>query len=169
MRQAGLVLTVVVVAVALAALGLVVWLRTYAPLRATRPFEPGPGLGAYVAPTFGSGGKPVLLPTYTQPHVFTTRFVLANSGRFAVEIVGFDAGPGPIAPLRIEPPPRVEARQTLAVVVRWQLDCGRRKDEVAADDLRVRYRYLSSFTRTATVELPFAVTLRCSGAPPATP
>lgn len=169
MRQAGLVLTVVVVAVATAAVGLLLWLRTYAPLRATRPFEPGAGVGAYVAPTFGSGGKPVFIPTYAKPHDFTTRFVLANTGRFAVDVVGFDDENGPITPLSVAPEPRIGARQTLALNVRWRLDCGVRKDEVAVDELRVRYRYLSSFTRTQTVELPFAVTLRCSGAPPAQP
>lgn len=169
MRRAGLVLIVVVVAAGVATLGLVLWLRTYAPLDATRPFEPGPGVGAYVAPTFGSGGKPVFIPAYTKPHVFTTRFVLANTGRFAVDVVGFDNENGPVTPLAVEPEPRIEARQTLALNVRWRLDCGARNDEIAVDELRVRYRYLSLFTRTQTVALPFAVTLRCSGAPPATP
>jgi hypothetical protein len=169
MRQVGLVLTVVVVSVAVAALGLVLWLRTYAPLDATRPFEPGAGVGAYVAPTLGSGGKPVFIPTYARPHVFTTRFVLANTGRFAVEVVGFENGRGQIKPVDLDPEPRIEARQTLAVNVKWQLDCAGRKNEVAVDALRVRYRYLSAFTRTQTVVLPFAVTLRCSGAPPASP
>jgi len=41
--------------------------------------------------------------------------------------------------------------------------------QASAGAVRLRYRYLSLFTRTASVRLPFAVTLRCAGGPPASP
>jgi hypothetical protein len=166
MAIAGSAVLVVVVGVLVA---LFLWLRTYAPLAAVGPYAPGPGLGADVEPTFGSGGKTVFIPTYGRPREFTTRFVLENTGRFAVTVLGVEHDGGPIEPVWDDGEQRIDPHQSTSVVTRWRLDCGDRKDEVAADRLRIRYRYLSTFTRTATVELPFAVTLRCSGGPPASP
>jgi hypothetical protein len=62
MRVALTVASAVVVVVAAVVVGLFLWLRTYAPLQATPPFEPGSGLGADVVPTLGSGGKTVCIP-----------------------------------------------------------------------------------------------------------
>ena len=58
------------------------------------------------------------------------------------------------------------------VVVRFGMRCQGATSatpDVYADRVRLRYSYLSLFTRTQTVRLPFAVTLRCVGGPPATP
>jgi len=71
----------------------------------------------------------------------------------------------PFAAMRLDP------KGSAIVVVQWHLDC---KDEgkgveSSTGDVRLRYRYLSMFSRTQEVELPFAVTLRCSGGPPASP
>jgi hypothetical protein len=64
---------------------------------------------------------------------------------------------------------RLEPHDTAIVDVRWRLDCAKASGETSADHVRLRYRYLSLFTRTESVELPFAVTLRCVGGPPASP
>ena len=58
------------------------------------------------------------------------------------------------------------------VVVRFGLRCNgatARSPDVFVERVQLRYRYLSTFTRTATIRLPFAVTLRCVGGPPASP
>jgi hypothetical protein len=182
------------VAAALAALGLWLWLGSYAPLRALDTgFAPGPGIGADVQPVSGSGGRPVFFPVLRKSRTFDTVFTLRNSGRFAVTVTGLEkpaprpapwlgpttllattsstasADPGQLAPferLRIEP------GDTALVVVRFGLECDgatARSPDVYTDAVRLRYSYLSLFTRTATVRLPFAVTLRCVGGPPASP
>jgi hypothetical protein len=169
-RQVGIAVSAVVVVLVGVGVALFLWLRAYEPLEATGPYSPGSGLGADVEPTFGSGGKTVFIPTYQRPREFTTRFVLANTGRFAVTVLGVEHGDGPIEPIAgSDEQVRIDPHDSTSMLTRWRLDCGRTKKEVAADRLRIRYRYLSAFTRTATVELPFAVTVRCSGGPPASP
>jgi hypothetical protein len=163
--------TIAVAVVAGAAvLALFLWLRTYDPIDATYPVTPGPGLGASIEPTLGSGGKPVFVPAYRRGRVFQLTLTLANHGRFAVTLLGLGpTGAAPVRPASITEHLRLEPKQTSLVTVDWQLNCPRGVQEAYSDRLRLRYRYLSLFTRTASVELPFAVTLRCHGGPPATP
>jgi hypothetical protein len=177
--------------IAAAAVALFVWLNAYAPLDATRStdFVPGPGLGANVQPTFGSGGKTVFIPAYRKGRPFDTAFTLENTGRFAVTLLGLAPPPqaaGAVtaqavlasdgatasadpAQLHALGSLRLEPHDTAIVDVRWRLDCTKSGGEIAEDRVRLRYRYLSLFTRTESVELPFAVTLRCVGGPPANP
>jgi len=183
------VLAVVVIAV----LGLWLWLGTYAPLRTlSTGYAPGPGIGADVQPVSGSGGKPVFFPV-AHRRTFDTAFTLHNSGRFAVTVIAFErpkpeAAPwlGPTqllattsstasaAPSELLPFERlrIDPGDSAIVVVRFGLRCRgatAASPDVYVDAMRLRYRYLSLFTRTQTVRLPFAVTLRCLGGPPATP
>jgi hypothetical protein len=170
-RQLGVAVTIVAVALAGAAAALFLWLRTYEPLTAAKPATPGAGLAADVEPTFGSGGKSVFLPTYRVRRDFDVTFTLRNTGRFAVTLTGIDANDGPLVPHDLRPNAhiRIDPHGAVLVTVRWRLDCTHVHREVASDRVRLRYRYLSLFRRTAAVELPFAVALRCSGAPPASP
>jgi hypothetical protein len=192
LRTAALVATALAAVVAIAAIVLVFWLRAYAPLSAMHggAFAPGSGLGADVEPTFGSGGKPVFIPAYRKGRPFDTTITLVNNGRFAVTLLGLptaneqtnaaltvaaafssdvstaNAGPSHLHPLdglRLEP------HDTAIVDIRWRLNCDTAHRQIAADSVRLRYRYLSFFTRSQAVELPFAVTLRCVGGPPASP
>jgi hypothetical protein len=133
---------------AAAALGVFLWLRAYAPLAAAYPITPGPGLQSDVEPTFGSGGKPVLIPAYHDGATFTVTVTMRNTGRFAVTL---DEPSG----LRLLP------HDSGMVPLSWKLHCAPHKTQMSWDTVRLRYRYLSSFTRTETVELPFAVTVRC--------
>ena len=179
---------------AVAAVGLFVWLGAYAPLRVPDTgFAPGPGLGADVQPVTGSLGREVFFPTLQRSRTFDTAVTLHNSGRFTVTVLGLWEPPPGRAPwigatnllattsatasadpreltrlseLRLEP------GDSAIVVVRFGELCSgttSASPDVYADSLRLRYRYLSLFTRTQTVRLPFAVTLRCVGGPPATP
>lgn len=173
--------TAVAVVVVATLLGLSLWLRAYAPLdgRAGGTFAPGPGLGADVEPTFGSGGKPVYIPAYRKGGSFDATFTLHNTGRFGVTVTGLAGeATGPLAPAAVLDPGRrrpisdlrIDPHETALVDVRWRLDCRPgTPHEVSSDRVRLRYRYLSLFTRTESVELPFAVTLRCSGGPPSSP
>ena len=163
MRGLWVYVTVIAVALAAAVAALFLWLRTYAPLAATKPLTPGAGLRADVEPTFGSGGKTVLIPG-GKDH-FDVTFTLRNTGRFGVTLTGLDAGTGAVAPVALHPGGhvRIDAHDAALVTVRWRLRCASDTGQVASDRVRLRYRYLSLFRRTATVELPFAVTLRCSG------
>lgn len=173
------------VVVAAAAAVLFVWLRTYAPLNATRnaSFAPGRGLSTSVRPTIGSGGKPVLFPAYRKARTFDTAFTIENTGRFAATVLGLASSPAsgltaqtvfasdnptvtadpahlhPLASLRLDP------KDTAILDVRWRLDCSGRTGSFSSDHVRLRYRYLSLFTRTQAVELPFAVALHCGGVP----
>jgi hypothetical protein len=169
MRQAAVVVALLVVALAAGVAAVFLWLRTYAPLAATKPITPGAGLGADVEPTYGSGGKPVLIPA-AKNH-FDVTFTLRNTGRFAVTVTGLDAGRGALAADTLRPGGhvRIDPHDAALVTVRWRLDCSKRAGQVASDHVRLRYRYLSMFRRTAAVELPFAVTLRCPDAPQASP
>ena len=191
LRTAALVAAAVASVAAVAAAALFVWLRAYTPLDAMRStdFAPGPGLGANVQPTFGSGGKPVFIPVYRKGRPFDTAFTLENTGRFAVTVLELPTpaeSDGPLtaqavlasnaatasadpADLHALTRLRLEPHDTAILDVRWRLDCTRSSGETTADHLRLRYRYLSLFTRTESVELPFAVTLRCVGGPPASP
>jgi hypothetical protein len=193
-RTALAALVGVVVAVAAVAGALWLWLGTYAPLRALDTgFAPGPGIGAAVEPVSGSGGKPVYFPVLRKGRSFDTAFTVHNTGRFAVTVKGLAPEPPrtppwigadqllattsstasasssqllPFQSLRIDP------GDTAIVVVRFALHCTgatARSPDVFADEVRLRYSYLSLFTRTAAIRLPFAVTLRCVGGPPATP
>lgn len=191
LKTAALVAGAVAAVAAVAVAALFIWLSGYTPLDATHnaDFAAGPGLGANVEPTLGSGGKPVFIPAYRKGRPFDTAFTLENTGRFAVTVLGLPAptpasGPltaeavlvsdvatasadpahlHPLAQLRLEP------HDTAIVDVRWRLDCTNANGETAADHVRLRYRYLSLFTRTESVALPFAVTLRCVAGPPASP
>lgn len=176
MRVAAIVIASVVVVLAAAALGVFLWLRTYDPLQATAPFAPGSGLGADVEPTLGSGGKTVLIPA-AGAKAFDVAVTLTNPGRFAVTVTGAEPSSGALAFQAIEDPVhqgrfrslRLDPHDTASVVVQWQLLCTPHTGQVTTDRVRLRYSYLSTFTKTAAVELPFAVTLRCSGGPPASP
>ena len=160
------------------------WLRTYAPLSVVGSggFAPGPGLAADIEPVTGSGGKPVFIPVYRKERPFDTAFTLHNTGRFAVTVTGLASSPAdsalaPTALLATDSSTasadpshlhaftrlRLDAGDTAIVVVRWGLDCARATGEASADGVLLRYDYLSLFTRTERVRLPFAVTLRCSG------
>jgi hypothetical protein len=177
MRVALAAVSAAVVVVGAVVLGLFLWLRTYAPLEATGPIAPGPGLGADVEPTFGSGGKTVFIPAYRRGRPFDTQLTLRNDGRFAVTVTGIEAPGGPLSPAQLLDPVhdkpleelRLDPHDTALVGVRWTLACAGAERQTASDRVRLRYRYLSWFTRTQAVELPFAVTLRCSGGPPASP
>jgi hypothetical protein len=164
-------LTVIAVAAAAAVATLFLWLRTYDPLTAVKPVTPGAGLGADVEPTYGSGGKSVFIPAYEAGRDFDVTFTLRNTGRFAVTLTGLEPGSGPVAPHTLRPSGhvRIDPHDAALVTVRWRLDCPSARTQAASDRVRLRYRYLSLFRRTGTVELPFAVTLRCSGGPPASP
>lgn len=190
LRTTALVVGAVAAIIAAAAVVVFLWLGAYAPLNATRSsdFAAGPGLGANVQPTFGSGGKPVFIPAYRKGRPFDTAFTLENTGRFAVTLLGLapppDAGAlraqavlasdgatasADPAQLHALGSLRLEPHDTAIVDVRWRLDCAKSSGEIAEDRVRLRFRYLSLFTRTESVELPFAVTLRCVGGPPANP
>lgn len=190
MRTAVTIIVAAVVVIGVAVLGLFFGLRTYAPLSATGigSYGPGPGLGADVEPTFGSGGKPVFLPVYRKGTPFNTTFTVENTGRFAVTLTGLrSTRTGPVYaeklfatdgtnsadPKHLRPftELRLAPKDSALVAVAWRLDCSKpdRGTEAAADTVRLRYRYLSLFNRTEEVKLPFAVTLRCSGGPPASP
>jgi hypothetical protein len=189
LRVAAITAGVIVVVAAIAAVGLYVWLVHYAPLDADGNFAPGPGLGADVQPVLGSGGKPVFIPAYRKGRPFDTAFTLHNSGRFAVTVTGFagsatadtplaavevlatDSSAASADPANLEPfrRLRLDPGDSAILVVRWGLDCSQRPAETSADAVRLHYRYLSRFSRSQTVTLPFAVTLRCEGGPPANP
>jgi len=185
LRLAGLIAGGFVLVAALAALVLFLWLRTYSPLDAAGSggFAPGPGLGADVEPVTGSGGKTVFIPAYRKNHPFDTAFTVHNTGRFAVTVTGLvkdrsspqleavdlltsDSSTASADPANVHPfhKLRLDPGDTAIVVVRWRLDCGAGSDpEVYSDSISLRFRYLSTFTRTQSVRLPFAVTLRCRG------
>ena len=178
---------------ALVALGLWIWLGRYAPLDGFGgDYAPGPGVGAAVQPVTGSGGRPVYF-AIAKRRTFDAAFTLHNHGRFAVTVIGLHANAPTAAPsigavqllattsatASAEPSDLVPFRRlrlspgdTAIVVVRFDLRCAGTTSgspEAYADGVRLRYSYLSVFTRTQTVRLPFAVTLRCVGGPPASP
>jgi hypothetical protein len=79
------------------------------------------------------------------------------------------ANPGDLLPFQDI---KLARGDTAILVVRYRLDCtgaAANTPDVYADRIRLRFSYLSLFHRTQTVTLPFAVTLRCVGGPPATP
>jgi hypothetical protein len=141
----------------------------------------------------GSGGRPVFFPAVPRRHTFDTALTLHNGGRFNVTVTGL-AAPRPSAAPWIGPSEllatasgtasanptdllpfrelRLSPGDNAIVVVRFSLRCKgatTADPDTFADRIRLRYSYLSIFTRTQTVRLPFAVTLRCVGGPPATP
>jgi hypothetical protein len=169
-RIVAAVVSVVGVVAGAAVLALFLWLRTYDPLDAEYPVTPGGGLGASIQPTLGSGGKPVLVPAYRRGRAFELTLTLANHGRFAVTLLGLGRNDaGPVTPTSVTRNLRLDPKQTSLVTLSWKLTCPKGVQEAYSDRVRLRYRYLSLFTRTASVELPFAVTLRCHGGPPPTP
>jgi hypothetical protein len=188
MRVAVTIVAAAVAVVGVAVLALFLWLRTYAPLQADRvtgSVAPGPGLDADVEPTFGSGGKTVFLPAYRAGRPFDVAFTIENTGRFAVTLTGIavrtdsmlypdalfatDAA-GSAAPSHLHPfqDLRLNPKDSAQIAVRWRLHCpkGNSGGQIASDRVRLRYRYLSMFSRSQSVELPFAVTLRCSAGQP---
>jgi hypothetical protein len=193
-RRALAVSAGAILVVAVVALGLWLWLGSYQPLRALDSgFAPGPGIGADVQPVAGSGGRPVFFPTRRKRHSFDTALTLHNGGRFAVTVIDLQrttpqaapwlgstellattsstasADPGELLPFRSL---RIDPGDDAIVVVRFGLRCTGAtagSPDVYVDRVRLRYRYLSTFTRTATIRLPFAVTLRCVGGPPPSP
>jgi hypothetical protein len=189
LRAAGLVAGALALVVAAAAVVLLLWLQTYAPLSATGGGSFAAGRGLVAQPVFGSGGKPVFIPAYRKGRTFDTAFTLENTGRFAVTVLGLPTSQLSVAgltaqavlasdfptasadPAHLHPfvSLRLEPHDTAIVGVRWRLDCRKNTRDIASDRVRLRYRYLSMFTRTQSVELPFAVTLRCVGGPPANP
>jgi hypothetical protein len=139
----------------------------------------------------GSGGRPVFFPARRRS--FDAAFTLHNRGRFAVTVAGLErttqapppwlgatellattsstasADPGELVPFRGL---RLAPGDSAILVVRFGLRCAGATSgspDVYTSGVRLRYRYLSLFTRTETIRLPFAVTLRCVGGPPATP
>jgi hypothetical protein len=194
LRVAGLVVGGALLVAAGAAAALYVWLGSYAPLAALdTDFAPGSGVGADVQPVAGSGGKPVFFPAYRRGRTFEAAFTLRNTGRFQVTVTGLapearaaqpwvgpvsllgtdsataSADPGDLLPFQDV---RLARGDTAILVVRYRLDCRRAKattPDVYSNQIRLRFSYLSLFHRTQTVALPFAVTLRCVGGPPATP
>ncbi|HVP74722.1 MAG TPA: hypothetical protein VMS63_01780 [Gaiellaceae bacterium] len=194
LRVAGLVVVGVLLVAAVAAAALYVWLGSYAPLAALdTDFAPGSGVGADVQPVAGSGGKPVFFPAYRRGRAFEAAFTLRNTGRFQVTVTGLapEAPPvqpwvGPVALLGTDSATasadpgdllpfqdvKLARGDTAILVVRYRLDCtgaAATKPDVYSDRIRLHFTYLSLFHRTQTVTLPFAVTLRCVGGPPATP
>ena len=170
LRIVAAVVSAVALVATVAVLALFLWLRTYDPLDAAFPVTPGPGLGASIEPTLGSGGKPVLVPAYRRGRAFEVTLTLANRGRFAVTLLGLGStAAGPVMPESVTRNLRLDPKQTSLVTVTWKLTCPKGVQEAYSDRVRLRYRYLSLFTKTASVELPFAVTLRCRGGPPPTP
>ena len=194
LRLAGLVTGGVLLVAAVAAGALYVWLGSYAPLAALdTDFAPGSGVGADVQPIAGSGGKPVFFPAYRRGRAFEAAFTLRNTGRFQVTVTGLtpdtpaaapwvgaaallgtdsataSADPGDLLPFQDV---KLARGDSAILVVRYRLDCARSTKtapDVYSDRIRLRFSYLSLFHRTQTVKLPFAVTLRCVGGPPATP
>ena len=194
LRLAALVTGGTLVVAAVAAGALYAWLGSYAPLAALdTDFAPGSGVGAEVQPVAGSGGKPVYFPAYRRGRAFEAAFTLRNTGRFQVTVTGLaleappappsvspvallstdsgtaSADPGDLLPFRDV---KLARGDTAILVVRYRLDCARAAastPDVYSDRIRLRFSYLSLFHRTQTVTLPFAVTLRCVGGPPATP
>jgi hypothetical protein len=194
LRLAATAAAGLIVVAAIAAGAVYLWLGSYAPLRAaTSGFAPGSGVGADVQPVTGSGGRTVYFPVLRRSRTFDTAFTLRNSGRFTVTVLGLEpATPGPapwVGPVEVRVTTsstasadpgellpfqslRLARGDTAILVVRFGLRCKgatAAAPDVFADRIRLRYRYLSVFTRTQTVRLPFAVTLRCVGGPPATP
>jgi hypothetical protein len=181
-RIASLVAGGVLLVLAIAAAALYGWLRTYAPLSAAGGgFAPGPGLAADIEPVTGSGGKPVFIPSVREGKPFDTAFTLHNTGRFAVTVSGLastsstsglsatallvtDSSTASADPSHLHSfrPLRLDPGDAAIVVVRWGIDCSASTGEASVDRVPLRYDYLSLFTRTERVRLPFAVTLRCS-------
>src|SRR3954451_6219982 len=93
MRIGLIIASSVLAVVAVAVLALFLWLRTYAPLSALGSGgpTPGPGLGADVEPTFGSGGKTVFIPAYRRGRPFNVAFTIENTGRFAVTLTSLSS------------------------------------------------------------------------------
>jgi len=194
LRLAGLIVGGVLAVAAVAAGVVYVWLGSYAPLAALdTDFAPGSGVGADVQPIAGSGGKPVFFPAYRRGRAFEAAFTLRNTGRFQVTVTGLtpdtpaaapwvgaaallgtdsataSADPGDLLPFQDV---KLARGDSAILVVRYRLDCARSTKtapDVYSDRIRLRFSYLSLFHRTQTVKLPFAVTLRCVGGPPATP
>jgi hypothetical protein len=194
LKLAALGLAALVVVLAAAAAAVVLWLRTYAPLDANGGnVAPGPGVGAVIQPAVGSGGKQVFFPAYRRGRTFVASFTLHNGGRFAVTVDGLvparpetppwigpvelltteSVSPGaPVANTKPFRPLRLAAGDTAVVVARFRPLCPAghtRVPSVYSDSLRLRYSYARWFSRTQTVSLPFAVTLRCVGGPLAQP
>ncbi len=193
-RRALAVSGAALLAIVVAALALWLYLGSYAPLRALASgYAPGPGIGADVQPVSGSDGRTVFFPAIGKRRTFDTAFTLENSGHFAVTVTGLapthpapapwvgatellattsstaSADPSELFPFRDL---RIDPGDSAIVVVRFGLNCQgatASSPDVFTGALRLRYRYLSMFKRTATIRLPFAVTLRCVGGPPATP
>jgi hypothetical protein len=182
LRLAAVVAGGLVLVIAAAAAIVALWLRSYAPLSAAGSFAPGPGLRDDAEPVTGSGGRTVFIPAYRPGRLFDTAFTLHNTGRFAVEVTGLAKRGGipelqPVGLLASDSSTasadpdrlaefkrlRLDHGDTAIVVVRWRLECGKRSGDVFVDAVPLRYDYLSVFTRTVRVALPFAVTLRCSG------
>jgi hypothetical protein len=194
LRVAAIVVGGVLLVVAIAAGALYAWFSSYAPLATLDTgFAPGAGIGTDVQPVAGSGGKPVFFPAYKRGRAFQAAFTLHNTGRFdvtvtallpgpagtppsvnPVQLFGTDsatasADPGDLLPFREL---KLASGDTAILVVRYRLVCRgatASTPDVFSDHLRLRYTYLSIFHRTQNVRLPFAVTLRCVGGPPATP
>jgi len=190
LRFAGVFLAAAIVVAVVAVGSLVLWLRTYAPLDAnTGSFAPGPGVGAVIEPATGSGGKVVFFPSYRRGRTFIASLTLHNAGHFAVTVeslvrdtpqtppwIGADSlfTTDSVAIQGLHPFQSfsLAAGDTAVVVARFRPLCAvghRRVPSVFTDTLRLRYRYLRWFTRTQTISLPFAVTLRCVGGPLAKP
>ena len=194
LKLAAVVLAALAVVALVGGGAIALWLRTYAPLDAmSGAFAPGPGVGAVIQPALGSGGREVFFPAYKPGRSFLASFTLHNSGHFAVTIerlvpaqpetppwigpvalrstdsVSTSAPVGHTRPFR---PLILQPGDTAVLVASFEPLClagHSTQPSVYADSLRLRYSYLHWFTRSQTVPLPFAVTLRCVGGPLAKP
>ena len=195
LRVAGAVIGGAVLVAAITALALYFWLASYTPLAALDTgFAPGSGIGADVQPVAGSGGKPVYFPAYRRGRSFDAAFTLRNTGRFQVTVTSLVPAPRAAAQPAVRPVELLGTASAAAsadpgdlipfqevklargdsaiLVVRYRLTCAgatATTPDVYSDRVRLRFSYLSLFHRAQTVTLPFAVTLRCVGGPPATP
>ena len=183
LRLAGLVAAGAILVLALAAAILFLWLRTYAPLSAVDSggFAPGPGLGADIEPVTGSGGRPVFIPAYRAGRPFDTAFTLHNTGRFAVEVTGLGRDTGvrssqaatlfatDSSTANADPGTCIRSGACASTAAtRRSSSCAggstarRARRSSSRPRVPLRYTYLTMFTRTERIALPFAVTLRCS-------
>jgi hypothetical protein len=194
LKLAGVFLAAALVVAGVAAAALYLWLRTYAPLETTATgYAPGPGIGAAIEPAVGSGGKEVFFPAYRRGKPFDAAVTLRNAGHFTVTVEGLVAATrgappwiGPVEALGTSSvsggadvghthpfqPLVLSPGDTGAIVVRFQPVCRSGRPSAApvyVDRIRLRYGYLRIFDRVQTVELPFAVTLRCANGPLANP
>lgn len=157
------------------------------------------GLASLVDPATGSGGKPVLFPELRAGRTYYVGFTLANRGRLDVTVEGLPTVDSSLImllrPVDLRTAPATASGSAYALVPlgrsvpleRLRVPSGEERSlwvgfrldacepnfvegsSMSTDVVRLRYRYLGVFHRTADVEMPYAVTAQCGGElPPAT-